>query len=264
MSKKKALFFDIDGTLVSFNTHKIPQSTIDSLQKAKDAGHLIFISTGRPYSIINNLSELQERNLIDGYITMNGAYTFIGDRVLHKTPIAPDDAAAVAQICDKNGFSYVVMTSKGLSVVNPSPEVKQAFYEFLNVLEIPETTFDNIDHNDIYQITPFFTEDFQKEIASQFSNCEFNRWYPTFVDITAKNITKAIGIKAVADHLALNINDTIAFGDGGNDIPMLTVAGTSVAMGNAADNVKQHADIVTSSVDDNGIENALKMLQIVT
>ena len=65
----KALFFDIDGTLVSFETHRIPPSTIEALEAAHAKGLKIFIATGRPKAIINNLSELQDRNLIDGYIT---------------------------------------------------------------------------------------------------------------------------------------------------------------------------------------------------
>ena len=83
----KALFFDIDGTLVSFKTHEIPVSTIEALTAAKAKGIHIFISTGRPRVIINNLSALQERNLIDGYITMNGAYCFVEDTVIYKSPI---------------------------------------------------------------------------------------------------------------------------------------------------------------------------------
>ena len=76
----KALFFDIDGTLVSFETHRIPSSTIEALEAAHAKGLKIFIATGRPKAIINNLSELQDRNLIDGYITMNGAYCFVRRR----------------------------------------------------------------------------------------------------------------------------------------------------------------------------------------
>ena len=55
----KALFFDIDGTLVSFETHRIPSSTIEALEAAHAKGLKIFIATGRPKAIINNLSELQ-------------------------------------------------------------------------------------------------------------------------------------------------------------------------------------------------------------
>ena len=78
----KALFFDIDGTLVSFTTHRIPASAIEALEAAKAKGMRIFIATGRPRVIINNLAALQERGLIDGYITMNGAYCFVDDTVI--------------------------------------------------------------------------------------------------------------------------------------------------------------------------------------
>lgn len=79
----KALFFDIDGTLVSFDTHAIPETTIEAIAAAKAKGIRIFIATGRPAVIINNLSALQDRELIDGYITMNGGYCFVGKEVIY-------------------------------------------------------------------------------------------------------------------------------------------------------------------------------------
>ena len=61
MDKKiKALFFDIDGTLVSFRTHKIPQSTVDALEDAKRNGVAGYISTGRPRILINNLGQIEQ------------------------------------------------------------------------------------------------------------------------------------------------------------------------------------------------------------
>ena len=73
----KALFFDIDGTLVSFETHEIPVSTIDVLREAKRRGIKIFISTGRPKAFLtSNLDVI--RPLIDGYITNNGALVDVG------------------------------------------------------------------------------------------------------------------------------------------------------------------------------------------
>lgn len=71
---------------MSFKTHQIPVSTIEALEAAKAKGIQIFISTGRPRVIINNLAALQERKLIDGYITMNGAYCFVDDTVIYKAP----------------------------------------------------------------------------------------------------------------------------------------------------------------------------------
>ena len=67
----KALFLDIDGTLVSFKTHSISTSTVAALEAAKAAGVKIFIATGRPVAIINNLDAI--KHVIDGYVAANGA-----------------------------------------------------------------------------------------------------------------------------------------------------------------------------------------------
>ena len=94
MDKKiKALFFDIDGTLVSFKTHKIPQSTVDALEQAKKNGVEVYISTGRPQLIINNLGQIE--HLIDGYITTNGARCFVGDKVVSQHAILPEDVVSL-------------------------------------------------------------------------------------------------------------------------------------------------------------------------
>ena len=87
----KAYFFDIDGTLVSFKTHGIPRSTIEALHRIKEQNNLVIIATGRPKSIINNLDQLDDLGLVDGYITMNGGYTYVGDKVLTSNPIPHED-----------------------------------------------------------------------------------------------------------------------------------------------------------------------------
>ena len=68
----RSLFFDIDGTLCSLKTHEIPESAVRAITEAKARGVKIFISTGRPIQIINNIGTIE--HLVDGYITTNGAY----------------------------------------------------------------------------------------------------------------------------------------------------------------------------------------------
>ena len=79
-----ALFFDIDGTLVSFKTHEIPASTIFALTQAKANGHRVFIATGRPPIIITNLGAIA--HLIDGYVTTNGALCLVGSETVARIP----------------------------------------------------------------------------------------------------------------------------------------------------------------------------------
>ena len=115
----KALFFDIDGTLVSFKTHEIPVSTIEALTAAKAKGIHIFISTGRPRVIINNLSALQERNLIDGYITMNGAYCFVEDTVIYKSPIPTAEVDALTAFCHERNIRAFTASVRAVTASSP-------------------------------------------------------------------------------------------------------------------------------------------------
>jgi len=67
----------------------------------------------------------------------------------------------------------------------------------------------------------------------------------------------------MAAHQRIDVNHTIAFGDGGNDLSMIRTAGIGIAMGNAIDTLKEHADYITTTVDDNGIRNALKHFRLI-
>ena len=88
-------------------------------------------------------------------------------------------------------------------------------------------------------------------------NCTSGRWHPAFTDITAADADKGKGLHAMADYLGLNIDETMAFGDGGNDISIVREAGVGVAMGNAGDALKEVSDVVIGRVDEDGIYNFL-------
>ncbi len=110
--------------------------------------------------------------------------------------------------------------------------------------------------------TPFDFET-EKEIRKLMPDCEFGRWHPTFVDITAKGNTKQKGMEHILEYFGMDVSETMAFGDGGNDIPMLRFAEIGVAMGNSSEEVQQHANYVTTSVDEDGIANALKHFHVI-
>lgn len=260
----KALFFDIDGTLVSFDTHKIPASTIEALTAAKAKGIHIFIATGRPGVIINNLLELQERNLIDGYITMNGGYCFVGKEVIYKSTIPVNDVQALMSYCTDKNYPCIVVGEYDICVCQPNELVKQIFHDFLKVDTIPvKTPEEAILGKEVFQMTPFITDEEEEEVLPSIPNCEIGRWFPAFADVTAKGNTKQKGIDEMIRHFNIRLEETMAFGDGGNDISMLRHAGIGVAMGNAKDDVKAAANYVTTSVDDHGIANALKHFGII-
>ncbi len=259
----KALFFDIDGTLVSFRTHRIPTSAIEAILRAKEAGCRIFIATGRPRILINNLEELEKRRLIDGYVTMNGAYCFADGQTLYKSPIPPTDVQTIVDFCARRGIPCIVVGEDNVRVCQPDERVRQVFYEYLKVTTpMPTTPPEEIlgSGKEVFQLTPFINEAEEQEIAPHLTLCEIGRWHPAFADITAKGNTKQRGIDEIIRHFGLRLEDTVAFGDGGNDIPMLRHAAIGIAMGNAHDEVKAAANHVTATVDEDGIAKGIEWL----
>jgi Cof subfamily protein (haloacid dehalogenase superfamily) len=258
----KALFFDIDGTLVSFQTHLIPDSTVDALRKAKANGVKVFISTGRPVSIINNLSQIE--TLIDGYITTNGAYCFIGNEEVCCHEMQRKDVEIILKDSDRKGYPTVVVGEKSFVVHNNGPLFERIFQQGLKVDNIDfSKTYDDIRNERILQVTPFITAEQEAELAPELHDCTLGRWHPAFVDITAKGIDKARGLLAMAQFEHLDVAETMAFGDGGNDIPIIRQAGVGVAMGNGLVEVKKSADYVTTPIDEDGVRNALLHYQVI-
>lgn len=255
----KAMFFDIDGTLVSFKTHSIPQSAIEAIDKAKEKGIKVFISTGRSKAIINNLGKLT----FDGYITMNGAYCFVeNDEVIYQNSILPADVETIVNLVKKKSISCIFVQEKKVGVCNPG-WMSDEFSTTLNVPALTEIKANDVPGMEIFQVSPFITPAQEKEWLTLLPNCQSGRWNPSFTDIVAKGSGKDRGLDEMIKHFGLSLEETMAFGDGGNDIPMLKHAGIGVAMGNAKDNVRQAADYVTDTVDNDGIQKALEHYGII-
>ena len=258
----KALFFDVDGTLVSFNTHTIPTSTVEALKEAKKRGVKLFIATGRPIQLLNNIPEVE--HLMDGYILATGALCTYEDKVVREDLIPKAEVEALIDFCKQRSLPAVVVGREDIQLVNRNEQFEDIFRNLLNVtynkFDVP---MDEVINQGVLQITPFITEAEEDIIKPQLKSCATARWHPAFCDINNSSADKANGIRAIAQQLDIDISETMAFGDGGNDISMLKAAGTSVAMGNALDKVKASATYVTTSVDEDGIANALRHFGII-
>lgn len=255
----KALFFDIDGTLVSFNTHTIPESTIQAIKKVREKGIKVFIATGRPKLIINNLGALE----FDGYVTMNGAYCFAGKNdVIYKNSIPEEDVKAIVSVIKKKKLTSIFVTEKKMYICYPN-WMSDEFSTTLKTPVFPQIEPEDILGKEVFQISPFITPAQEKKLMPQIPHCESGRWHPSFTDIVAVGSGKHNGIDAIINHFDIPLEDTMAFGDGGNDISMLKHVGIGIAMGNASENVKQIADYVTDTVDNDGILKALQHFGVI-
>lgn len=254
----KAIFFDIDGTLVSFKTHRMPDSTRRALDELRKKGIRTFVSTGRRLGDINNLEGWQP----DGYVTLNGGYCIVDGEVIYKSSIDPADIDAFAARLEKGPFHPFVFIDEHRSYMNYEDEKVTRMMDMIN-LNIPQVISpDELRKLDIFQMLGFFTPDQEAEVLDLMPHCRTTRWTDLFADIVPTATNKWNGIEHVIERFGIAPDETMAFGDGGNDIDMLRGAGIGVAMGNADQHVKHQADYVTTSVDRNGIVRALKHFRI--
>jgi Cof subfamily protein (haloacid dehalogenase superfamily) len=262
MAQRYALFFDIDGTLVSFNTHQIPPSTILALTQAKANGHKVYIATGRPPLIITNLGAIE--HLIDGWITINGALCFVGDKIISCKEIPHEAAQLVVDDAQEKNYGVIVVGERDVAVFDPQGEVDEVFRREIAVDNLDQVKpMEEVMQQRILQLTAFFSADYEQELMEHIPVCTSGRWHPAFTDVTAKGADKGEGILTMAHYMNLDPEYTIAFGDGGNDTSMIKTAGIGIALGNALESLKQNADYTTSSVDEDGILNALRHFNLI-
>ena len=123
---------------------------------------------------------------------------------------------------------------------------------------VVEDAYERALNEKVYQLNVFVSEEEEGDFMQLMPNSKTARWTSHFTDIIPKDGGKNKGIDAIINHFGIKLEETMAFGDGGNDIDMLKHAGIGIAMENARDDVKEIADFITTSVDDDGITNALK------
>ncbi|MCI0922248.1 Cof-type HAD-IIB family hydrolase [Sphingobacterium rhinopitheci] len=250
-----AVFFDIDGTLLSFNTHEVSASTEEAIAQLQDKGIKTILSTGRSINSIDHVKYLN----FDGYITFNGGYCVTKEgEVLFKKAIDPSDIKAVLDYAQQQELSFSFMSEKDITIHNVTEDIA-GMYAHLNLPVPKKFDFSEAELDSILQTNIFLgPEEEQNFMAEIMPNSLASRWSPLFADVNPMGQSKQVGIDIFCDYFGIDLSHTMAFGDGGNDITMLQHVHIGVAMGNANPEVKAIANYITDDVDSDGIWNALK------
>ena len=254
--KIKAVFFDIDGTLVSFKTHQVPQETKDAIKRLRENGIKVFVATGRMLKMVDVLNDIE----FDGYITYNGACCVDStkENVIFKSTVPQDELEALARRLKSDPFPVSFMCRHEMYVNYMDPLVTEVA-KVVEVLPPVVKPVEEIIKEDVFQLCIYVDEPKLQQIINEtLPGCVGMRWIELFADVNVKGMNKQLGIDKILEHFNIPLECAMAFGDGGNDIPMLQHVPYSVAMGNANDAVKASAAYVTADVDEGGVVKALE------
>ena len=251
---KKAVFFDIDGTLLDClnGITDITPAVKKTIRKLQKADNYVFIASGRPYAFIS--SEILNFGF-DGYIFTNGAQVRLGDKLIYKRPFNKNFIKELVLNCDKLNIQYILQGEK-YSYLNNDFERLYSYYDSYGISRRYLTGDYDIDKVDVFKMDMLCGS----KQALDYCFCKVNEDYNYNFDsssrvfeLYSRRDSKASGIKKMLEYLNIPLENSYAFGDDTNDIEMLETVGCGIAMGNASDKVKNHANKVTDVVQKDGV-----------
>lgn len=253
------IFFDIDGTLREFESGRIPPATKEAVRKAKEAGVLTAIATGR------HLLEIEEEQLLedmefDFYITLNGQYCSRGKEIVFANPIPADQVKKMIEMIEEEPFPCIFMEADAM-YINLVDETVQRVQQEIKTSVPPIRPLKTALERPIYQMIPFLPVARAAELEDRLENCQAVHWSDGIAfDVTSGGISKATGMQKVLDVCGLTRESCAAIGDGYNDLEMIQFAGLGIAMGNAKTELKAAADRVTAAIDQDGLAMAVEQI----
>ncbi|WP_180946852.1 HAD family hydrolase [Peptostreptococcus faecalis] len=255
----KAIFFDVDGTLLTLGKHIMPESTLNSLKKLREKGIKLFVASARHFSMLKHVTDYFE---FDGYILLNGQYCI--DRegaVIYDKPIDEKTAYNLKKFLDTKKIQASFITKTGNYVNELSERLIETVEEM--GIDIPPEIDPLSDDEAIYQLMMYIDDDSWLDLKKNITGLSFTNRYDKYIEILPEDAGKAKGILKTLKFHNINTKHTMAFGDSDNDIDMLNLAGYGISMGNGSDNLKKISDYVTDSIDEDGIYKALKKLEVI-
>ena len=252
--KIKIIFFDIDDTLRNSKTGFIPSTIPTVFQQLREKGILTGIATGRGiFGVVPEIQELKP----DFFVTLNGAY--IEDKkghVIYSNKIAKDKVEEYIAWTKEVGIDYGLVGSHAAKLSRRTETISQAIDPIYPNLEVDPDFYRK---EDIYQMWTF--EDQGDDLTlpeSLASTLRMVRWHEYSSDVVPISGSKAAGVAKVVDQLGLKPENVMVFGDGLNDLELFDYAGISIAMGISHEKIKEKADYITKTLEEDGIFDALE------
>lgn len=259
--KYKVVILDIDGTIVPHGS-TVSSATLEAVQRLRDQNIEVIIATGRaPYfseSIIQSTG-------VNSMVYFNGAYALHEGKEIYRNSIDKKILHKVHQLSEQHQHPLTFLGGSSFKATNlEHPFVVEAF---LHDPWKPElASLEYWKEQEIFQL--FLHCDLEEELHYQTNipDLDFRRWSSEGArtcDVNLAISNKSVGLTKLLKRIGIAPDEAIAFGDGLNDIEMLSMVGMGVAMGASHDEVQKAAKMVTLSAEEDGVHYGLKKLGMI-
>ena len=271
MGQIKLVAFDLDGTL--FNDKKeVTPETFATLERAAKMGIEIVPATGRFWNAIPE--SIKAMKFIRYMISLNGSEIFDVKEMksLASFTIPIERAETLCRVCDELPVLYdFVSDGQGYMKREHYERIPEVMIlgewqvKVMRDLRIPVDDIygvlrqqKGVQKMQIYTTDKILRENLLKSLPYVFPNALFTSSVPNNIEINDPKANKGDGLKFLAEHLGLQAESTLAFGDGLNDMSMIEYAGVGAAMSNGVPELKAVADYIAPDNNNNGVAEGVK------
>lgn len=272
----KLIFIDLDGTLLN-DKKEISTENVKWLNKAfEEKGIISIITTGRQLGFVQNLYNKYQCSFGDCVIASNGATIkdIKTNEYINKKTFSKDEIASLRRIYLKEDLDFFMIYTETESYMERKNKNSKSNHpddnNFVDNIDILINENQNLnvficifggeEHilNNIIKKYPELNK-FENSPVCEYKHTKNNiTTIEKYFDVMKKDCNKKNAIKKVIEKFGVNYEEIIVIGDGGNDLPMFNKAGLKIAMGNANSLLKQKADYITSSNNEDGVAEAIK------
>lgn len=256
----KLVALDMDGTLLN-SQKKLTNRVRSAISSAKEQGIKVVLASGRPFEgMLPTLKELGLNGEDDYALTYNASLILkvACQTVVSQAILTGQDAIELYEIAKTLNVNILAYSmTRGL--ITPKKNKYTDYEAKLNNIKFTEFDFYKLDRDEeILKVMMIDEPTLLASAIAQLPEVLKNKYstalsLPFFFEFMNKNSNKGKGMEALTAHLGLSPEQIICVGDAANDLEMIKFAGLGVAMGNAIDEVKAHANYITASNDDDGV-----------
>ncbi len=258
--KIKLVATDIDGTLVKWDT-SVSDGVKDCIKKLQENGVKVVLVTGRMHCATKHLRD--ELGLNSPVVSYQGGLIKDSDgKTLYQENLDSDYAKEIINWAHKNGVHLNLYIDDKLYVEKDDDCVKRYTdgkfvpytvcpFESLKIENVNKILA--IDYGNAERVTGWVNE-----LQAKFPELYIVKSTPFFCEIGSPMAKKSLGVEFLAKHWNLSQDEILTIGDQNNDIELLKAGGVKVAMGNATPELKECANYITDSVENDGFVKAIE------